>query len=51
MVADKQGGIMNIGLAVGVIGVMALLFFQEYFFGPKDTDDKQGFPWSRRKRP
>jgi hypothetical protein len=42
-------GNMNIGLVIGIVGVLALLFFQEYFFGPKDIDDSKGFPHSRKK--
>jgi hypothetical protein len=41
---------MNIGLVVGIIGLFAVLFFHEYFFGQKDINDRQGFPWSRGKR-
>jgi hypothetical protein len=43
------GGGMNVGLFIGIVALFALLFLQDYFFGPKDIDDKQGFPWSRKK--
>jgi hypothetical protein len=41
---------MNLGIIVGIVGVFAAMFFYEYFFGPNEIDDRQGFPWSRGKR-
>jgi hypothetical protein len=41
---------MNPGLFIGMAALFALVFFGEYFFGPKDIDDRQGFPWSRKRR-
>jgi hypothetical protein len=41
---------MNIGVAIGSIGLLAILLFQEYFFGSKDIDDSQGFPHSRNRK-
>jgi hypothetical protein len=41
---------MNLGLFIGIVALFALLFLQDYFFGPKDIDDRQGFPWSRKKK-
>jgi hypothetical protein len=41
---------MNLGLAIGIAALFALMFFEGYFFGPKNIDDRQGFPWSRNRR-
>jgi hypothetical protein len=41
---------MNPGLFIGIVALFALLFLRDCFFGPKDIDDKQGFPWSRKKK-
>jgi hypothetical protein len=45
-----RGGIMNAGLCIGIIGIFAILFFQEWFFGAPDIDDEQGFPRSRNRK-
>jgi hypothetical protein len=37
-------------LIVVVILLLSLTIFDEYFFGRKHPDDRQGFPWSRGKR-
>jgi hypothetical protein len=41
---------MNLGLFIGVAALVALIFFGEFFFGPKDIDDRQGYPWSRKRK-
>jgi hypothetical protein len=41
---------MNPGLLVGVAALFAILFLHEFFFGEKEIDDRQGFPWSRRRK-
>jgi hypothetical protein len=41
---------INIGFFIGIVGVFAILFFKEWFFGTSDIDDKQGFPRSRNKK-
>jgi hypothetical protein len=48
LILYQAEGNMNIGLFIGIAGVFALLLFQDYFFGQKDIDDSQGFPYSRR---
>jgi hypothetical protein len=40
---------MNPGMYIGILALFALLFFHDLFFGEKEVDDRQGFPWSRRK--
>jgi hypothetical protein len=40
---------MILALFIGTGALCALMLFGEYFFGPKDIDDRQGFPWSRNK--
>jgi hypothetical protein len=45
-----RGGIMNVGLCIGIIGIFAILFFQEWFFGAPDIDDERGFPRSRKRK-
>jgi hypothetical protein len=37
-------------VCIGIAALLALMIFGEWFFGPKDIDDRQGFPWSRNKR-
>jgi hypothetical protein len=37
-------------IIIGMIIALLLFAFQEYFFGEKELDDRQGFPWSRRHR-
>jgi hypothetical protein len=41
---------MNLGLFIGIAALFALMFFQDYFFGPKDIDGRQGFPHSRNRK-
>jgi hypothetical protein len=41
---------MNIGLFIGIVALFALIFFEKYFFGSKKIDDRQGFPWSRKRK-
>jgi hypothetical protein len=39
---------MNLGLFIGIGGLLVILFFRGYFFEGRALDDEQGFPWSRR---
>jgi hypothetical protein len=48
--AKLEAACMNPGLFIGIVALFALLFLRDYFFGPKDIDDKRGFPWSRKKK-
>ena len=45
----KQEGIMDeisgVAIAIGIIAVLAILFFSEWFFGR--NDGKRGFPRTR----
>jgi hypothetical protein len=41
---------MNLGLFIGVVALIALMIFQDFFFGKKEIDDRQGFPYSRRRK-
>jgi hypothetical protein len=46
----EEGVEMNLALFTGIAALLALMFFREYFFGPKELDDRQGFPWSRKRK-
>jgi hypothetical protein len=41
---------MNLALVIGIAALLALMIFEDFFFGPKEIDDRQGFPWSRNRR-
>jgi hypothetical protein len=41
---------MNMALFIGIVILFAILFFHEFFFGEKKTDDRRGFPCSRNRR-
>jgi hypothetical protein len=41
---------MNLCLFIGVALLIALMIFQDFFFREKEIDDRQGFPWSRRRK-
>jgi hypothetical protein len=40
---------MNLIIFGGVIFILALVKFREWFFGRRTIDDRQGFPYSRRR--
>jgi hypothetical protein len=35
---------------IGIIFILALVIFKDWFFGEKEIDDSQGFPHSRDKQ-
>jgi hypothetical protein len=41
---------MNLGLFIGIAALIAMMIFQDFFFGKKEIDDRQGFPHSRRRK-
>jgi hypothetical protein len=41
---------MNLVLLIGIAALIALMVFQDFFFGKKKINDRQGFPWSRRRK-